>query len=75
MSTLKEKKVKKEKKMKESVSSDSFDNSRKPDLCNCTEEEVRLKANEIYEYRMEMGIIASPEDDWYDAERYLSQIR
>lgn len=70
---VKKEKVKKEKKMKEAISLDSFDISRNhfPEIC--TEEEIRIKANEIYEYRMEMGIIGSPEDDWYDAERYFSR--
>jgi len=35
------------------------------------EEEVRRKANEIYNFRKEFYIEGTPEDDWYQAEELL----
>ncbi|GEM_PF-5784157 len=32
---------------------------------------IRLKANELYNLRTEAGINGTPDDDWYQAEKYL----
>jgi len=35
------------------------------------EDDIRKKANEIYNYRMDFGIIGNAEDDWKNAEAYF----
>jgi len=37
-----------------------------------SEEEIRIKANEIYEQRIERGEQDTAENDWFKAEQYLS---
>lgn len=36
-----------------------------------TEEEIRIKANEIYNMRKEFDIEGTPEEDWFHAEEFL----
>lgn len=36
-----------------------------------SEKEIREKARDIYEQRIERGEDGTPEKDWYDAEAYL----
>ncbi len=36
-----------------------------------SEEEIREKARDIYEQRIERGEAGTPEKDWFDAEAYL----
>jgi hypothetical protein len=38
-----------------------------------SEEEIREKANDIYLQRLERGEHGTPEDDWHEAELYLSE--
>lgn len=37
------------------------------------EEEIREKATEIYYQRIERGEQGTPENDWYEAEKYLRE--
>jgi hypothetical protein len=71
MNLTKEKKLKKEVKKNPSVKAVV---EKKHDLAviEFSEEDIRKKANEIYNFRMDFGISGSAEEDWQDAIRYLS---
>lgn len=71
MNMTKEKKVKKDIKRNSSVK-DGAKKSQEASLVEFSEEDIRKKANEIYNFRMDLGISGSAEEDWQDAIRYLS---
>jgi len=68
---MKETKVKTMKKKKELVSSGNPVSMNNTEVQARDEEEIRKKAHEIYNYRIELGINGSAEEDWHDAERCL----
>jgi hypothetical protein len=71
MNMTKEKKTKKDIKRNSSFKSGAK-KSREASVIEFSEEDIRKKANEIYNFRMDFGISGSAEEDWQDAKRYLS---
>jgi hypothetical protein len=71
MNMTKEKKVKKDVKKNPSVKVEA-NNNPKLSVVEFSDEEIRIKANEIYNFRMDFGISGSAEEDWQDAISYLS---
>ena len=40
-----------------------------------SEEEIREKANEIYQQRIDRGEFGTAEEDWIEAEKYLNDLK
>jgi len=75
MNAQKEKKVKYGKKKSDSVINNDAGITNNAEFSTCIDEEIRNKAHEIYNYRLDFGINGTAEEDWHDAERCLNNNR